>query len=160
MRNRVSELQSMNLDTNSNLCHEQLHLEQKILNFDDDLNLRNCARTKLWHSMNFEKPTKLFCMLAKAQKGNDSLNQFKKRDEQGVRVDYENDDERNSALCKYFKDIYSKIPEKSLNLEEFLTPEIMNSDYVQSKKLSNLDSERDNVPITHYELTKALEEQR
>ncbi len=36
---------------------------------------------------------------------------------------------------------------KSLNLEEFLTPEIMTSDYVQSKKLSNLDSERDNVPI-------------
>ena len=34
----------------------------------------------------------------------------------------------------------------------------MNSDYVQSKKLSNLDFERDNVPITHYELTKALEE--
>ena len=72
MRNRVSELQNMNLDTHSNLYHEQLHLEQKILNFDDDLNLRNCARTKLWHSMNFEKPTKSFCMLAKAQKGNDS----------------------------------------------------------------------------------------
>ena len=34
----------------------------------------------------------------------------------------------------------------------------MNSGYVQSKKLSNLDSERDNVPITHYELTKALGE--
>jgi len=34
----------------------------------------------------------------------------------------------------------------------------MNSEYVQSKKLSNFDSERDNVPITHYELTKALEE--
>ena len=34
----------------------------------------------------------------------------------------------------------------------------MNSDYVQSKKLSNLVSERDNVPITQYELTKALEE--
>ena len=64
----------------------------------------------------------------------------------------------NSDLCNYFKDFYSKIPEKSLNLEEFLTPDIMNSDYVQSKKLSNLDSERDNFPITHYELTKALEE--
>ena len=34
----------------------------------------------------------------------------------------------------------------------------MNSEYVQFKKLSNLDSERDNVPITHYELTKALGE--
>ena len=29
---------------------------------------------------------------------------------------------------------------------------------MQSKKLSNLDSERDNVPITLYELTKALGE--
>ena len=77
MRKRVSELQNMNLDTHSNLYQEQLYLEQKILNFDDDLNLRNCARAKLWHSMNFEKPTKSFCMLAKAQKGNDSLNQIK-----------------------------------------------------------------------------------
>ena len=34
----------------------------------------------------------------------------------------------------------------------------MNSEYVQSKRLSNLDSGRDNVPISHYELTKALEE--
>ena len=65
-------------------------------------------------------------------------------------VDYENNDERNSDLCNYFKDIYRKIPGKSLSLEQFLTPEIMNSDYVQSKKLSNLDSERDNVPITHW----------
>ena len=73
-------------------------------------------------------------------------------------MDYENDDERNSDLCKYFKNIYSKIPEKNLSLEQFLTPEIMNSEYVQSKKLSNLDSERDNVPITHYEFTKALGE--
>ena len=128
MRKRVSELQNMNLDTHSNLYQEQLYLEQKILNFDDDLNLRNCARTKLWHSMNFEKPTKAFCMLAKAQKGNDLLNQLKKRDEQGAIVDYDNDDERNSDLCDFFKGIYSKIPEKSLNLEEFLTPEIMNSD--------------------------------
>ena len=60
MRNRVSELQNMNLDTHSNLYHEQLHLEQKILNFDDDLNLWNFSRTKLWHSMNFEKLTKSF----------------------------------------------------------------------------------------------------
>ena len=42
--------------------------------------------------MNFEKPTKSFCTLAKAQKGNDSLNQLKKSDDQGNTVDYENDD--------------------------------------------------------------------
>ena len=158
MRNRMSELQKMNLDTENVLYQEQIYLEKKILDFDDELNLRNCARTKLWHSMNFEKPTKSFCTLAKAQKGNDSLNQLKKCDNQGNIVDYESEDERNSDLCNYFKNIYSKIPEKTLSLEQFLTPEIMNSEYVQSKKLSNLDSERDNVPITHYELTKALGE--
>ena len=106
--------------------------------------------------MNFEKPTKAFCTLAKAQKGNDSLNQLKKTDNQGNRVDYLNENERNTDLANYFKDIYSRIPSKSLSLEQFLTPEIINSDYVQSKRLSNLDSERDNVPISHYELTKAL----
>ena len=52
--------------------------------------------------MNFEKPTKSFCTLAKAQKGNDYLNQLKKSDDQGNTVDYENDDERNSDLCNYF----------------------------------------------------------
>ena len=90
--------------------------------------------------------------------GNRFLKSIKKRDKHGDIVDYENDDEPNSDVSNYFKDIYSKILKKSLSLEQFLTLEIMNSDYVQSKKLSNLDSERDNVPITHYELSKALEE--
>ncbi len=48
---------------------EQLHLENKMLDFDNDLNLRNCTRTKLRHSVNFDKPTKSFCTLAKAHKG-------------------------------------------------------------------------------------------
>ena len=113
MRNRMSELQNMNLNTESILYQEQIYLEKILLDFDDDLKLRNCTRTKLWHSMNFEKPTKSFCTLAKAQKGNDYLNQLKKSDDQGNTVDYENDDERNSDLCNHFKNIYSKIPEKT-----------------------------------------------
>ena len=56
------------------------------------------------------------------------------------------------------KTFIAKFWKKTLSLEQFLTPEIMNSGYVQSKKLSNLDSERDNVPITHNEFTKALGE--
>jgi len=76
---------------------------------------------------------KAYCTLAKAQKGNDSLNQLNKNDSQGNIIDYVNDDKQNSDLGEYFQDIYSKIPEKSLSLEQFLTPEIMNSEYVQSK---------------------------
>ena len=86
---RMSELQKMNLKTETILYQEQIYLEKKILDFDDDLNIRNCARTKLWHSMNFEKPTKSFCTLAKVQKCNDSLKQLKKCDNQGNIVDYE-----------------------------------------------------------------------
>ncbi len=62
---------------------------------------------------NFEKPTRSFCILAKTQKGNDSLNQLKKRDEQGVIVDYDNDEERNSDICDFFKGIYSKFRKKA-----------------------------------------------
>jgi len=158
LRKRLTELQGMNLNPSSSHYKEQLDLESKILDFDDDLNLRNCKRTKLWHSMNFERPTKAFCTLAKATKCNDSLKQLKKTDFQGNSVDYETDDERNADIECFFKDIYGKIPDKSLTLEQFLTPDILNSDYVQSKKLSNLDSARDNVPISHHELTEALEE--
>ena len=39
MRNRMSELQSTNLNTESNLYHEQIYLEKKFLDFDGDLNL-------------------------------------------------------------------------------------------------------------------------
>ena len=57
MRNRLSVLQLMNLTAVSNLYQELINLEKYILDFDDNLNLRNCWRTKLWHSLNFEKPS-------------------------------------------------------------------------------------------------------
>ena len=50
----------MNLTPASNLYLEQLNLEKKIFDFDNDLNLRNCARAKLYHSLNFEGHTKVF----------------------------------------------------------------------------------------------------
>lgn len=111
--------------------------------------------------MNFEKPTKSFCVLAKSTKGNDSLSQLKKKtDAQGNMIDYERDKVRNLEINKYFKGIYSKIPNKSLTLEQFLSVEILKSDYVQSKKLSNMDLSVVNVPISHHELSKALDEKK
>ena len=53
--------------------------------------------------------------------------------------------------------MYSKIPEKSLTLEQFHFPEIANRDYVKIEKaIKPIDSARDNVPILHLELMKAL----
>ena len=158
LRKRLDTIQRSNPDLASGLYQEQLKIEKTLLTFDDNITLRNCEKTKLWHTMNFEKPTKAFCLLAKANKGNDSLSQLKKLDLQGNLIEYENNDERNEAICNYFKEIYSKIPNKSLTIDQFLSPEIVNSDHVKSKKLSNLDSARDNIPISHLELTKALNE--
>ena len=157
-REKLVKLQKRDLNIESNDYKEQLKLEKLLLDFDDDLTLRKCARTKLWHTMNFEKPTKAFCALSKASKGNDSLNQLKKIDAQGNLIDYESENERNFDLNKYFKNVYSKIPDKTLTLDQFLSPEILNSDYVQSKKLSDIQSNADNVPISHRELSKALDE--
>ena len=71
MREKLVKLQWKDLNIESNEYQEQLKLENILLEFDDDLTLRKCARTKLWHTMNFEKPTKSI-------KGNDSLSQLKK----------------------------------------------------------------------------------
>ena len=157
-REKLVKLQRKDLNIETNEYKEQLLLKNFISKFDDDMNLRKCARTKLWHTMNFEKPTKSFCALAKATKGNDSLNQLKKMDEHGNMIDYKDDNERNKDINKYFKSVYSIVPEKTLTLEEFLTPEILNSEHLQSKKLSDLQSNVDNVPISHQELSKALDE--
>ena len=108
--------------------------------------------------MNFEKPTKSFCALAKSIKGNDSLNQLTKMDAHGNMIDYENDNERNSDINRFFKSIYSTVPVKTLTLEQFLTPEMLNSEHVQSKKLSDIQSSADNAPISHHEFSKALDE--
>ena len=97
-RNRLELLQRSELSIGSNEYKEQLSLERLILEFDNDLTLRKCARTKLWHTMNFEKPTTAFCALAKSIKGNDSLNQLKKKNEHGNMVEYENDNERNLEI--------------------------------------------------------------
>ena len=104
-REKLVKLQKRDLNIESNDYKEQLKLEKLLLDFDDDLTLRKCARTKLWHTMNFEKPTKAFCALSKASKGNDSLNQFKKIDAQGNLIDYESKNERNFDLNKYFKNV-------------------------------------------------------
>ena len=79
-------------------------------------------------------------------------------DAQGNMIDYNDDNERNSDINQYFKSVYSIVPEKALTLEQFLTPEILNSEHVQSKKLSDIQSSADNAPISHHELTKALDE--
>ena len=50
------------------------------------------------------------------------------------------------------------MPVKTLTLEQFLTPEMLNSEHVQSKKLSDIQSSADNAPISHQELSKALDE--
>ena len=78
LREKLVELQRRDLNIESNEYKEQLSLKNRLLKFDDDLTLRKCARTKLWHTINVEKPTKFFCALAKSIKGNDLLNQFKK----------------------------------------------------------------------------------
>ena len=46
-------------------------------------------------------------------------------------IDYENDNERNSDINRYFKSIYSTVPVKTLTLKQFLTPEMLNSEHVQ-----------------------------
>lgn len=117
LRKCLDTIQHINPDLDLHLYQEQLKVEKTLLTFDDNINLMNCEKTKLWHTMNFEKPTKAFCSLVKANKGNDSLLQLQKFDLQGNLLEYENDEEHNKAICNYFKKIYSKMLYSGLFLE-------------------------------------------
>ena len=69
MREKLVKLQRKDQSIESNEYQEQLKLEKILLEFDDDFTLRKCTRTKLWHTMNFEKPTKSFCALSNRLRG-------------------------------------------------------------------------------------------
>ena len=120
------------------------------------MTLKRCKKTAKWHLLNFEKPTLAFCKLSKELKTNDKLTQIKKTNPDGSETEYQNNVERNNDITKFYKNIYTKIPNKTLTLSEFLTNDILQSPTIQNMKLTDEESTKDDMPITLKELTDAL----
>ena len=63
---------------------------------------------------------------------------------------------RNNNITTFYKNIYTKIPNKTLTLSEFLTNDILRSPTIQNMKVTEEESHKDDTPITLKELTHAL----
>ena len=84
-----------------------------------------CKNTKALHLLNSKKTTKRFCELTRSLNKDASLTHIKKLDVNGEYRDYNNNDELNTDLVDFYKDIYCKIPNKTLNLNNFLPEYIL-----------------------------------
>ena len=64
----------------------------------------------------------------------------------------------NTDLVDFCKDIYCKIPNKTLNLNNFLPDYIINQPEIQARKLNEQEYNKFNIPILLRELTEALKQ--
>ena len=108
--------------------------------------------------LNSEKPTKRFCKLTRSINEDASLTHIKKLDVNGEYRDYNNNNELNTDLVDFYKDIYCKIPNKTLNLKNFLPDYIINQPEIQSQKLNEQEYNEFNILISLCELTEALKQ--
>ena len=137
---------------------EILSLEKQILKFDDNKILNLCENTKAWHLLNSEKPTNRFCKLTRSLNKDASLTHIKKLDVNGEYRDYNNNYKLNMDLDDFYKDIYCKIPYKTLNLNNFLPDYIINQPEIQARKLNEQEYNEFNIPISLRELTEVLKQ--
>ena len=71
---------------------------------------------------------------------------------------YNNNGELNTDLVDFYKNIYCKIPNKTLNLNNFLPDYVINQPEIQARKLNEQEYNEFNIPILLRELTEALKQ--
>ena len=110
---------------------------------------------KAWHLLNNKKPTKRFLMLTKSLNEDASLTHIKKLCANVEYCNYNNNQELNKDLVDFYKNIYCKITNKTLNLNNFLPDYVINQ---PEYKNASSTSKNFNIPISLCELTEALKQ--
>ena len=87
-----------------------------------------------------------------------SLSHIKKLCADGNYRDYTNNDELNTDLVDFYKNIYCKIPNKTLTLPDFLPDYVTDQPEIQARKLNEQEYNEFNIPISLRELTEALKQ--
>ena len=64
----------------------------------------------------------------------------------------------NTDLVDFYKNIYCKIPNKTLTLTEFLPDYVIDQPEIQARKLNEQEYNEFNIPILMQELTEALKQ--
>ncbi len=124
------------------------------LNNFDNIQLRERAeKYREFVLNNNEKPTKAFCLLGKENNVAGDIDQIKGNNGET----FENEESRKEYIRKFYSDLYKKKLDNLLRIESFLGEEIANSEEINIKKLTVLESDILEGDLTLDELYKALQ---
>jgi hypothetical protein len=112
---------------------------------------------KLFSCINSEKPTPIFLSLARASNSSSRLENI--LDEQGS--PFASESARTDSIVSYYEKIYKK-PEDDISsyggcIEDFLGPDILNHPVVSNSKLTDIEKNTLDAPLTVDELDQSID---
>jgi hypothetical protein len=127
---------------------------EKLLRMDD-LDLKSRAnKFREFLDNNNEKATKAFCRLGKEGGVCDDITQIIKDDGE----EFEGENERGEHIRGYYERLYKRRLDNLLGIENFLTENVVSSEWVRNRKLTELEKNSLENEITMEELEKSLED--
>jgi len=120
--------------------------------FDDEQLKENANKYRDFFHKNNEKPTRAFCLLGRENNVLDDTEQIK--DQNGDA--FANNKVRSEFMKGYYEGLYKKKLDNLIRIEDFLSHEVSNSEWVLSRKLDMDERNSLEGNVTLEELDKAL----
>jgi hypothetical protein len=171
LKESLLELQK-SIKRNENLCRENLlkkllrmeslfgqysvqagDVIQEINRFDEERLKERATKYREFILNVNEKPTRAFCLLGKENNLMDDIEQIK--DEGGG--NFADNQSRGEYIRNFYRNLYKKKLHQLFAIEDFLGEEVINSDDLLQKKLSNEEKLTLETDVTLEELIKALQ---
>ena len=134
--------------------HQEIaELEGELNNIVEDNIKKKVLSMKLFEGLHSEKPSPLFLALSK-KRNVGKLANIKKNDGS----DFASDAERRTFITSFYENLYKKPVSNNakISIEEFLGENICNSFIVNNSKLTQVESEALESPLTVEELDKSI----
>lgn len=151
----ISQLNNLKNDPHA-FAVDIYELEDRINDFYDHRNLIECEKDKNWCLFNLEKPTRNYCNLTKGSNKLSSLDSIKDTSDPDSKKIFKSKDDRNTYIKEYFENIYMSNGPRTSSINQFLGDDIVNSQYVKDKILTDLEKDSIEGPISVQELTESL----
>jgi len=126
----------------------------KLTRFDDYELKQRASKFRKFLDENNEKATRAFCRLNKEGKCNDDVTQIGKDGVNGGPFD--SNEERNKHVGDFYSNLFKKKLDRLLSIEDFLSRETCNEDWLKAKKLNDNEKLDLEGEVTMEELNESL----
>ena len=143
-------------ETDSNIISD---LEYDLSVAEDVKLERICSKYKQWEILHHEKPSRIFCTLAKAAKKNISVDILKDHCNKinNVAQPFKSTKDRNVNSINFYNKIYEEPPPREIDIKDFLGETLYNSEKFNCKKLDQITKDYLESDLQLNELKLALD---